>query len=385
MSESQLPPVYMPKEHKRIRIDPLHARRQPYSLSSGGQTNRSSVGHRRSDDLFNIPKSLFDRSVGRHRREILLFKSKLWPGSQNLVSISNKAIANIDSMPIQNLSTALSRSQQNMPLINRMAEWTINEDYSIIYVLLFMQELPFNLSVIYPGHTPNWDFVADQVNALNCFKRSSKLCRYHFEIMMTDKDDQSTSGNMVNVSGAGLVSGVIGGGSVNDQMRSGTTMKQTKSSKKSAKQATLNQQQQQQQMIQQQQQIPSGIMPIMGNMPPPPIMVPGQLPNPISVQVNPSSSKQQTQQLNQQMLTAQLYRISNMMQKTITDNNLEFTNHMNRRFAAIKQIVIQRTQTSKSLFKKQQKKYDMTKIFKDNNIDFDRHLTVEEVAARRAE
>lgn len=24
MSESQLPPVYMPKEHKRIRIDPLH-------------------------------------------------------------------------------------------------------------------------------------------------------------------------------------------------------------------------------------------------------------------------------------------------------------------------------------------------------------------------
>lgn len=24
MAESQLPPVYMPKEHKRIRIDPLH-------------------------------------------------------------------------------------------------------------------------------------------------------------------------------------------------------------------------------------------------------------------------------------------------------------------------------------------------------------------------
>ncbi|KAH9501524.1 hypothetical protein DERF_012364 [Dermatophagoides farinae] len=273
MSESQLPPVYMPKEHKRIRIDPLHARKQSYhSLSASGQsshiTKSSGSGHRRTDDLFNIPKSLFDRSVGRHRREILLFKSKLWPGSQNLVSISNKAIANIDSMPIQNLSTALSRSQQNISLINRMAEWTTNEDYSIIYVLLFMQELPFNLSIIYPGHTPNWDFVADQVNALNCFKRSSKLCRYHFETMMTDKDDQSAGlvgGNMVGVPGGGLIP------------------------------------------------------------------------------ANPTS-KQQTQALNQQMLTAQLYRVSNMMQKTINDNNLpsahsntaQFIPHVQQFLAATK-------------------------------------------------
>mgnify|MGYP006938812840 FL=1 len=237
---------------KKFQFHFFIARKQSYhSLSASGQsshiTKSSGSGHRRTDDLFNIPKSLFDRSVGRHRREILLFKSKLWPGSQNLVSISNKAIANIDSMPIQNLSTALSRSQQNISLINRMAEWTTNEDYSIIYVLLFMQELPFNLSIIYPGHTPNWDFVADQVNALNCFKRSSKLCRYHFETMMTDKDDQSAGlvgGNMVGVPGGGLIPGMMIGGSVNDSMnpqimRSGT-MKQTKSSKKSTSSSSAN-------------------------------------------------------------------------------------------------------------------------------------------------
>lgn len=33
MSESQLPPVYMPKEHKRIRIDPLHGMEFVFSSS----------------------------------------------------------------------------------------------------------------------------------------------------------------------------------------------------------------------------------------------------------------------------------------------------------------------------------------------------------------
>lgn len=40
-----------------------------------------------------------------------------------------------------------------------------------------IQELTLNLVVVSPGHTPNWDMVADMVNMVSRIYRSPKQCR----------------------------------------------------------------------------------------------------------------------------------------------------------------------------------------------------------------
>jgi hypothetical protein len=40
-----------------------------------------------------------------------------------------------------------------------------------------LQELTLNLVIVSPGHTPNWDMVADMVNCVSRTHRSPKQCR----------------------------------------------------------------------------------------------------------------------------------------------------------------------------------------------------------------
>lgn len=80
---------------------------------------------------------------------------------------------------------------QTKPLIEPegMAEWAIYEDAAILNVIQNIQGLPLNLLLLSPGHTPNWDFVADVVNQISRVYRPPKQCRYRYEAVIVPREE----------------------------------------------------------------------------------------------------------------------------------------------------------------------------------------------------
>lgn len=75
------------------------------------------------------------------------------------------------------LSSKPLSDSENLP------EWTIHEDWALLQSIEKLQELPLNLVVLKPGHTPNWDMVADMVNMVSSIYRSPSHCRNRLVIL----------------------------------------------------------------------------------------------------------------------------------------------------------------------------------------------------------
>jgi hypothetical protein len=56
--------------------------------------------------------------------------------------------------------------------------------HSSVYVQAIqnIQELTLNLVVVCPGHTPNWEMVADMVNMISHIYRSPRQCKNRFVV-----------------------------------------------------------------------------------------------------------------------------------------------------------------------------------------------------------
>lgn len=50
-------------------------------------------------------------------------------------------------------------------------------------------ELPLNLTIVSPAHTPNWDLVSDVVNSCSRIYRSSKQCRSRYENVLIPREE----------------------------------------------------------------------------------------------------------------------------------------------------------------------------------------------------
>jgi len=50
-------------------------------------------------------------------------------------------------------------------------------------------ELPLNLSIVSPAHTPNWDLVSDVVNSCSRIYRSPKQCRNRYENVIIPREE----------------------------------------------------------------------------------------------------------------------------------------------------------------------------------------------------
>lgn len=61
-----------------------------------------------------------------------------------------------------------------------MPEWLIHEDWILLQAVQNLLELPLNLVILTPAHTPNWDLVADMVNSYSRSYRSPKQCRNRY-------------------------------------------------------------------------------------------------------------------------------------------------------------------------------------------------------------
>ncbi|XP_033973679.1 LOW QUALITY PROTEIN: E1A-binding protein p400 [Trematomus bernacchii] len=157
MPESKLPPVYVRKEHKRLKMDPSAARKKK-------------KGH---GETVIPPRSLFEKaSMLKVRRE----------GKDQKKNFSLKQQAPF-AKPLPSLVKPVMEAGQDNP------EWLISEDWALLQAVKQLLELPLNLTIVSPAHTPNWDLVSDVVNSCSRIYRSPKQCRNRYENVIIPREE----------------------------------------------------------------------------------------------------------------------------------------------------------------------------------------------------
>uniref|UniRef100_A0A671TIH6 E1A binding protein p400 n=1 Tax=Sparus aurata TaxID=8175 RepID=A0A671TIH6_SPAAU len=158
MHESKLPPVYIRKEHKRLKMDPSAAAR------------KKKKGH---GETVIPPRSLFEKaSMLKVRRE----------GKDQKKNFSLKQQAPF-AKPLPSLVKPAMEAGQDNP------EWLISEDWALLQAVKQLLELPLNLTIVSPAHTPNWDLVSDVVNSCSRIYRSPKQCRNRYENVIIPREE----------------------------------------------------------------------------------------------------------------------------------------------------------------------------------------------------
>ncbi|XP_078083287.1 E1A-binding protein p400 isoform X4 [Mustelus asterias] len=161
IQESKLPPVYVRKEHKRLKMDP----------SAAGKKFKKA----RHGEPVTPPRSLFDRSTPcmlKMRREAKDQKKNMFIKQQTSFA-----------KPLPTLSKPPVDSGTDSP------EWLISEDWALLQAVKQLLELPLNLAIISPAHTPNWDLVSDVVNSCSRIYRSPKQCRNRYENVIIPREE----------------------------------------------------------------------------------------------------------------------------------------------------------------------------------------------------
>ncbi|XP_051508965.1 E1A-binding protein p400-like isoform X10 [Myxocyprinus asiaticus] len=157
MPESKLPPVYVRKERKR-HMDP----------SAVGRKKKKGQG-----EAVIPPRSLFDKaSLLKVRRE----------GKDQKKNFSLKQQAPFAKPLPSLLKPAMDAGQDN-------PEWLISEDWALLQAVKQLLELPLNLTIVSPAHTPNWDLVSDVVNSCSRIYRSPKQCRNRYENVIIPREE----------------------------------------------------------------------------------------------------------------------------------------------------------------------------------------------------
>ncbi|XP_065595169.1 E1A-binding protein p400 isoform X14 [Cyrtonyx montezumae] len=161
--ESKLPPVYVRKERKRHKTDP----------SAAGRKKKQRHG-----ETVIPPRSLFDRATPgmlKMRRE----------GKEQKKNILLKQQTQF-AKPLPTLVKPAAETGQDNP------EWLISEDWALLQAVKQLLELPLNLAVVSPAHTPNWDLVSDVVNSCSRVYRSPKQCRNRYENVIIPREEGKT-------------------------------------------------------------------------------------------------------------------------------------------------------------------------------------------------
>ncbi|XP_054906488.1 E1A-binding protein p400 isoform X6 [Poeciliopsis prolifica] len=154
--ESKLPPIYIRKEHKRLKMDPSAARKKK-------------KGH---GETVIPPRSLFEKaSMLKVRRE--------GKDQKKNFSIKQPPFAK----PLPSLAKPAMEAGQDNP------EWLISEDWALLQAVKQLLELPLNLTIVSPAHTPNWDLVSDVVNSCSRIYRSPKQCRNRYENVIIPREE----------------------------------------------------------------------------------------------------------------------------------------------------------------------------------------------------
>lgn len=158
--ESKLPPVYVRKERKRHKTDP----------SAAGRKKKMRHG-----EAVVPPRSLFDRAAPNP----LKIRKEGKEQKKNILLKQQTQFAK----PLPTLIKPIMETGPDNP------EWLISEDWALLQAVKQLLELPLNLSVVSPAHTPNWDLVSDVVNSCSRIYRSSKQCRTRYENVIIPREE----------------------------------------------------------------------------------------------------------------------------------------------------------------------------------------------------
>lgn len=163
--ESKLPPVFVRKERRRHKTDP----------SATGRRKKQRHG-----EGIVPPRSLFDRATPgmlRIRREGKEKKSVLLKQQTQFAK------------PLPAFAKPAAEAAADNP------EWLISEDWALLQAVKQLLELPLNLTIVSPAHTPNWDLVSDVVNSCSRIYRSSKQCRNRYENVLIPREEGKSKNN----------------------------------------------------------------------------------------------------------------------------------------------------------------------------------------------
>ncbi|XP_054722596.1 helicase domino-like [Uloborus diversus] len=173
MHEAHLPPIFIKKEAKRQRVDPV--------VSAVTTTRKQKV---RKDDIISIPRSLFDRptaAILKMRREVKLQKVKgLMVGAANIT----KPVPTFHGLK----QPSIVVNKPAVDIHQEKLEWLVREDMMILQVLQDIQCIPLNLTILMPGQIPNWDLVSDAVSSIWAY-RSPKACKSRFENVILPREE----------------------------------------------------------------------------------------------------------------------------------------------------------------------------------------------------
>ncbi|CAC5423288.1 EP400 [Mytilus coruscus] len=152
MPETQLPPIYIKKEHKKPKIESITTRKQK----------------QRKEEQPRVPRSLFDRPTSallKLRREAKLKQGLLKP-----------------FRPVPQMINKPPDPTPDHP------EWLIHEDWALLQAVQTIFDVPLNLMVV-SLHLPNWDLVADIVNSCSRVYRSAKQCKNRYENVIIPREE----------------------------------------------------------------------------------------------------------------------------------------------------------------------------------------------------
>lgn len=147
----------------------------------------SMVGRRpakiRKEETVYAPRSLFDRpspALAKLRRDLKLqkFRGIVRPP----VPVPNLNLKAATLLPVR-------PAEEN----DTTPEWLVHEDWILLQAVQNLLELPLNLVILTPGHTPNWDLVADMVNSYSRSYRSPKQCRNRYIGVILPREEGKSS------------------------------------------------------------------------------------------------------------------------------------------------------------------------------------------------
>jgi len=129
---------------------------------------------RHKEESVFAPRSLFDRpspALMKMRRDMKLHKYR--------------AMVRPPMTVLKNSSHVTKSS----PEPDHVIDWLIYEEWGLLHSIQSYQGLPLNMIILSPGHTPNWDMVADCVNSGTRLHRSPKHCRGRYESVIIPREE----------------------------------------------------------------------------------------------------------------------------------------------------------------------------------------------------
>lgn len=174
------------------------------ALLSGQATARKPKVRR--DEVICLPKSIFDRQTpnfAKIRRELKLQKLRcVTKGNDSDPFAMQKFFHSFSLNPLgqslqqETIVNTVSRQMQqyNNPNImlayhqDQLPPWSIHEEWALLMIIQHLQDLPVNLCILTPGHTPNWELVSEVISDVGFTHRSFKMCEYHFALNVQKRE-----------------------------------------------------------------------------------------------------------------------------------------------------------------------------------------------------